>query len=70
VDSEVAFVESTMGLRICGMKLTYHGTSRLRFRADGKILDHRDYFDVVGPTFAPLPMLGRFTRWIYRLFAV
>jgi hypothetical protein len=70
VDSDVAFVEWIMGLRIRGRKFTSHGTSRLLFGADGKILDHRDYFDVVGPTFAPLPMLGPFTRWLYRRFAV
>ena len=34
----------------------------------GKIIDHRDYFDFVGPTFAPVPVIGPFVRWMYRRF--
>ena len=29
----------------------------LRFGADGRISEHRDYFDFVGPTFAPVPVV-------------
>jgi hypothetical protein len=68
VQSDVAFVEWTMGLKIRGIEFLYPGATRLRFGADGKITDHRDYFDFVGPTFAPVPVLGPFTRWLYRRF--
>ena len=27
--------------------------------ADGKVISHRDYFDFIGPTFGPVPVLGR-----------
>jgi hypothetical protein len=64
----VAFVEWTLGLKIRGIEFVYPGATRLRFGADGRIVDHRDYFDFVGPTFAPVPVLGPFTRWLYRRF--
>jgi hypothetical protein len=31
-------------------------------------VEHRDYFDFVGPTFAPVPVVGGFVRWLYRRF--
>jgi hypothetical protein len=63
-----AFVEWTMGLKIKGIEFVYPGTTRLRIGADGKIVEHRDYFDFVGPTFAPVPVVGGFVRWLYRRF--
>ena len=68
VDREAAFVEWEMGLRIKGIEFLYPGTSRLLFNAEGLIRDHRDYFDFVGPTFAPVPVVGGFVRWLYRRF--
>jgi hypothetical protein len=65
---ETAFVEWTMGLKIKGMEFVYPGTTRLRIGPDGKIVEHRDYFDFVGPTFAPVPVVGGFVRWLYRRF--
>lgn len=46
----------------------YPGTTRLLFNDEGRIVDHRDYFDFVGPTFAPVPLVGGFVRWLYRRF--
>jgi hypothetical protein len=68
LSGETAFVEWTLGLKIKGMEFVYPGTTRLRIGADGKIVEHRDYFDFVGPTFAPVPVVGGFVRWLYRLF--
>lgn len=65
---DVAFVEWTMGLKIKGIEFIYPGTSRLRLGADGRIIDHRDYFDFVGPTFTPVPLVGGFVRWLYGRF--
>ncbi len=65
---DVAFVEWTMGLKIKGIEFIYPGTSRLRLGADGRIVDHRDYFDFVGPTFTPVPLVGGFVRWLYGRF--
>ncbi|MDA0716587.1 MAG: nuclear transport factor 2 family protein [Cyanobacteria bacterium] len=68
VEAESAFVEWEMGLKIKGIEFVYPGTSRLLFNSAGKICDHRDYFDFVGPTFGPLPILGGFVRWLYKRF--
>ena len=68
VSGETAFVEWTMGLKIKGIEFVYPGATRLRFGSDGKIVEHRDYFDFVGPTFAPVPLVGGFVRWLYGRF--
>jgi hypothetical protein len=68
VQGEVAFVEWRMGLKIKGVEFIYPGTTRLVFGEDGKIVKHRDYFDFVGPTFAPVPVLGNFVDWMYKRF--
>lgn len=68
IDGKTAFVEWTMGLKIKGIEFIYPGTTRLLFNDSGKIVDHRDYFDFVGPTFEPVPVVGSFVRWLYKRF--
>lgn len=68
ISCDSAFVEWEMGLKIKGIEFVYPGASRLLFNGDGKICDHRDYFDFVGPTFAPVPVIGGFVRWLYGRF--
>ncbi len=68
VDHGLAFVEWEMGLKIKGIEFIYPGTTRLLFNDEGKIVDHRDYFDFVGPTFEPVPLIGGFVRWLYSRF--
>ena len=68
INGDVAFVEWRMGLKIQGIEFIYPGATRLQFDAAGKIVKHRDYFDFVGPTFGPVPVLGGCVRWLYRRF--
>ena len=68
INGSEAFVEWRMGLKIKGIEFVYPGVTRLHFGADGRIIDHRDYFDFMGPTFEPVPIIGGFVRWIYRRF--
>jgi len=68
LDQSTAFVEWTMVLKIKGLLFTYPGSSRLILDGDGKIVDHRDYFDFMLPTFTPVPVLGPFLRWLYGRF--
>ena len=68
IDGNTAFVEWTMGLKIKGIEFIYPGATRLLFNDSGKIVDHRDYFDFVGPTFEPVPVVGNFVRWLYKRF--
>ncbi len=58
LSGETAFVEWTMGLKIKRIEFVNSGTTRLRLGAEGKIEEHRDDFDVVGPTFEPVPVVG------------
>ena len=68
ITGSVGFVEWEMGLKIMGKEFIYPGTTRLIFGDNGKIINHRDYFDFCGPTFGPIPILGSFVRWIYSRF--
>lgn len=68
IDGDTGFVEWEMGLKIKGIEFIYPGTSRLLFNSEGLIVDHRDYFDFVGPTFGPVPLVGGFVRWLYGRF--
>jgi hypothetical protein len=67
-DGNTAFVEWEMGLKIKGIEFIYPGATRLLLNDEGKIVDHRDYFDFVGPTFEPVPVIGSFVRWLYKRF--
>jgi hypothetical protein len=68
ITGDTGFVEWEMGLKIKGLEFIYPGATRLHFNADGRIDDHRDYFDFALPTFAPVPLIGPFTRWLYGRF--
>ena len=68
INENVAFVEWTMGLKIMKKEFIYPGTTRLIFDDNGLIKEHRDYFDFCGPTFAPIPVLGTFIKWLYSKF--
>ena len=68
LEGDTAFVEWEMGLKIKGIEFVYPGATRLRLNQDGLVCDHRDYFDFVGPTFAPVPLVGGFVRWLYKRF--
>ena len=68
INGEVGFVEWTLGLKIMKKEFIYPGTTKLVFGENGKIKEHRDYFDFCGPTFDPIPFLGPSVRWLYSLF--
>ncbi len=42
------------------------GGSQLRFAPDGRIADHRDYWDVAEELYEKLPVLGALMRWLKR----
>ena len=68
VSDENAFIEWEMGLKIKNIEFIYPGVTRLILNDEGKVVNHRDYFDFIGPTFEPVPILGGFVRWIYKRF--
>ena len=68
INKNIAFVEWTMGLKIKGLEFLYDGTTRLIFDEEGKIKEHRDYFDFCSGTFGRVPIIGGFFRWLYSRF--
>tara|TARA_Y100001968_G_scaffold225617_1_gene208450 strand:- start:543 stop:968 length:426 start_codon:yes stop_codon:yes gene_type:complete len=68
IAKNIAFVEWTMGLKIKGLEFLYEGTSRLIFDEEGKVKEHRDYFDFCSCTFGKLPIIGKFLSWLYSRF--
>ena len=68
VNKNIAFVEWTMGLKIKGLEFLYEGTTRLIFDEEGKVKEHRDYFDFCSGTFGKIPFIGSFFRWLYSRF--
>ena len=43
-----------------------HGTSHLQLAGDGRILDHRDYWDAAEELYEKLPLIGPLMRWLRR----
>ncbi len=41
-----------------------HGGSHLRLAADGRIAEHRDYWDVAEELYEKLPVVGALMRWL------
>ena len=68
INKNIAFVEWTMGLNIKGIEFLYDGTTRLIFDDEGKVKEHRDYFDFCSGRFGNIPILGQFLRWLYSRF--
>ena len=68
INKNIAFVEWTMGLKIKGLEFLYDGTTRLIFDEEGKIKEHRDYFDFCSGTFGRVPIIDGFFRWLYSGF--
>lgn len=46
--------------------LTVRGGSHLKLAEDGRIDDHRDYWDVAEELYEKLPVLGALMRWLKR----
>ena len=43
---------------------TIHGSSHVRFAADGRVSYHRDYWDAANELYAKLPVIGALMRWL------
>ena len=42
------------------------GASHLRFAPDGRVADHRDYWDAAEELYEKLPVVGGVMRWLKR----
>ena len=57
-----------MILKIKVLEFIYHGTTKLKFDKEGKVIEHRDYFDFCSGTFGNVPIIGKFFRFLYSKF--
>jgi steroid delta-isomerase len=46
-----------------------HGATLVRFAADGRVHDHRDYWDAAGELYEQLPVIGWLMRVLKRMAA-
>jgi ketosteroid isomerase-like protein len=49
-----------------GTAMLIHGATHLRFGADGRIVEHRDYWDAAEELYEKLPLIGALMRWLKR----
>ncbi|QEI04427.1 nuclear transport factor 2 family protein [Pigmentiphaga aceris] len=70
VQGDQAFVTWTFHFGLRGQAYTVVGGSHLRFGADGRVTEHRDYWDAAEELFQKLPVIGPAVRWLRGRFAV
>ena len=68
INENIFFVEWTMELKTKSLEFLDYGTTRLIFDEEWKVKEHRDYFDFCSGTFANVPLIGAFFRWLYSRF--
>ena len=70
VDGDQAFLVWDFRFRFKGSGLqpeqTIRGGSHLRLASDGRVLEHRDYWDAAEELYEKLPVLGALMRWLKR----
>ncbi len=70
VDGDQAFLVWEFKFHFKGfqsaVEQTVHGSTHLRFNAQGKITLHRDYWDAAHELYEKLPVLGGLMRWLRR----
>lgn len=65
---EVIFLQWTMEMKLGPTPLTpIEGTTKLVLDADGKVAEHRDYFDLWGDSLRAMPLVGDAYRRFLRL---
>jgi hypothetical protein len=68
-DRERAFVTWDFSFAVLGRAQQIHGGSWLRLAADGRIVEHRDYWDAAEGVYEKLPGLGCLLRCVKRRLA-
>lgn len=64
-----AFVTWDFTFRTSARAMRIQGCSHLRFDAQGRVDDHRDYWDAAGELYEQLPLLGTLMRVLKRKLA-
>lgn len=67
-NGNVIFLQWTMKMRFSKSPLTViEGATKLTLDADGKVVEHRDYFDLWGDTLDAVPGVGKLYRRAVKL---
>lgn len=69
LQGEHAFVTWQFEFDLRGKHYTVEGASHIRFGPDGKVADHRDYWDAAEELLQKLPIVGLPIRWLRRRLA-
>ncbi|MES9993672.1 MAG: nuclear transport factor 2 family protein [Candidatus Thiodiazotropha sp.] len=69
VDGDVAWISWIFSCNLRGRELSIEGVSQLMFANDGRVIQHRDYWDS-NDLYQQLPLLGRIVRMLKRRFKV
>jgi limonene-1,2-epoxide hydrolase len=65
---DLIFLQWTMEMRFGPSPLSIiEGVTKLRLDADGRVIEHRDYFDLWGDTLGSMPGLGGLYRRFVRI---
>lgn len=67
-DPRRAFVTWDFDFGVRGRRYLVHGATRFAFDADGRVSDHRDYWDVAEELWQKLPLLGGAIAWLRARF--
>jgi steroid Delta-isomerase len=65
-DGAQCFLTWDFRVQRAGGEMTIRGASFLLLAADGRIADHRDYWDAAEELYEKLPVLGALMRWLKR----
>jgi limonene-1,2-epoxide hydrolase len=66
-NGNVIFLDWTMKLRFGPSPLTeYEGTTKLTLDGQGKVIEHRDYFDLWGDSLSAIPGVGKAYRTLVK----
>ena len=65
-DASQGFVTWTLEFRWRGQRQArrIRGATHFRFDVEGRIVDHRDYWDAAEELYGQLPLLGTLMRWL------
>ena len=65
-EGDAAWLEWTMHFVMRGRAQSIVGATRLRFDAQGRVIDHRDYWDAAQELYEKLPLIGFVLRALRR----
>jgi steroid delta-isomerase len=63
-DGDLCLMTWRFTARLRGCPWSFDGMSQIRFNADGKVVEHIDYWDAASALYARLPIIGSLLSWL------